>query len=75
MRLSIEHRGDKTVLQALDNDRVVASAHGVDAQEAAGWLMQQVERHVTQTRDLLVDAGLDPDKRPKPGLPRIGPSW
>jgi hypothetical protein len=67
VRLSIEHQSDMTVVAVYDNDRMVASAKGTSAQEAARWLLQQVERIATQTRALLSDAGLDPNERPKSG--------
>lgn len=67
MRLSIEHKAGKTVVAVHDNDRVVASAAGDSAAEAAVYLLQQVDRIAAQTRELLADAGLEPGKRGKAG--------
>lgn len=61
MRLSIEHKQGKTFLSVHDNERVVASAADDSGPAAAKRLMQQVNRLVTQTKKLLVDAGLPTD--------------
>lgn len=67
MRLNIEHKRGQTFISVHDNDRVIASASGKDAPEAAVYLQQQVDRIAEQTRELLVDANLAPVKRGKAG--------
>lgn len=67
MRLNIEHKKGQTFISLHDNDRVIASAAGKDAPEAAMYLQQQVDRIASQTRSLLADAGLAPGKRGKAG--------
>lgn len=67
MRLNIEHKKGQTFISLHDNDRVIASAAGKDAPEAAEWLLKHVQRIATQTKKLLSDAGLSPSARGKAG--------
>jgi hypothetical protein len=65
MRIMTGHEKGKTWMELNDNGRELATSSGVDAQDAAEWLMHHVDRIVADTTKLLLDMGLDPTKRPK----------
>lgn len=65
MRVMTGHEKGRTFLTLSDNGREIASASGTNAQDAAAWLMHQMDRIVEQTKKLLIDMGLDPEQRPE----------